>query len=245
MQDGLWDDYEDEEQKHTYDRGPVTSELEISDSKLREVEEVLSASPDDAFDRYRDGKESPRVGNGIRGTTGTENGEVVLESFRDISAATLAHESVHGFLRQPDQNSVLPGDDYFEHELYEETVAILAESEINSQKNCTKDLRDLKKQREKYLKMREKEDVITDDFESLYDDTLAMDNVLDEEVLDLKDQRDAYQVQRKTVLAREAANHIRTRSEVEIESLVNPDEQQYDRVMSYLTNIEKNLEDRL
>lgn len=245
MDEGLWENYEEDEEDEPYDRGQITSELELSDSELWEVEEILSAPPDEAFDRYRDGQESPRVGNGTRGTTGTENGEVVLESFRDISVDTLAHESVHGLMRQPDASLDLPGDNYFDHEVYEETVAILAESEISEEENSIKDLQKLKEEKENYLAIRDSEPVLPENFSSLYGDTKAMDDVLDEKVEHIKDQRDLYQSMRSTVLAREAANEYRSENDVDIEKLVKPDRQQYNEVMDYVERIEQNLEERI
>lgn len=246
MSAGPWGNYEnDETLQPPYDRGQITSELELDDSELREMEQILGHRPDEAFDRYRDGERSPRIGNGTRGTTGTENGEVVLESFRDITADTLAHESVHGFLRQPDAELDLPGEDYFDHEVYEETVAILAESEILPEENSVEDLQKLKEERENYLSIRESEPVLPENFSSLYEDTEVMDDVLDEKVGHIKDQRDLYQSMRSTVLARESANEYRSENSVEIEKLVKPDEQQYNEVMNYVEKIEQNLEKRI
>lgn len=245
MQESLWENYIDDRDEEYYDRGPITSELELSDSELGEVEEILGASPDEAFDRYRDGQESPRVGNGTKGTTGTENSEVVLESFRDISADTLVHESVHGLLRQPDAQQDLPDSNYFDHEVYEETVAILAESEISLEENSIEDLQRLKEERENYLSVRESEPVLPEEFTSLYEDTEAMDNVLDEKVEHIKDQRDLYQSMRSTILAREAANEYRNENDVDIENLVKPGEQQHNEVMGYIERIEQNLEERI
>lgn len=230
MSEGLWENYEEEGEEH-YDRGPITSELELSDSELWEVEEILGASPDEAFDEYRNPLDTGLETGSTHGGTDTEGETVYLEAFRDISQATLAHESVHGLMSQPDGTVNLPGDDPWNNKLYEEFVARKAELEFKNSEIESEDLRKLARSQRIYENAKEEKGIETS-AEGLNQEVRE---IADEDVLDAADQ---YKKKRDTLLAEEAADR---HTEYELKDLIDPDRETYNETLDYLKNIEEKI----
>lgn len=233
MEEGLWEDYEDDEENEPYDRGPITSELELPDTELREVEEILDSSPDDAFNEHRDPEETEIESGSTHGGTDTEGETVYLDAFRDISQATLAHESVHGLMNQPDGSVNLPGDDPWDALLYEEFVARKAELEFKDSEVESEDLRTLARSKRIYENAKEEKGIETN-AEGLNNEVRE---IVDEEVLDAADQ---YKQKRDTLLAEEAADR---HTEYELKDLIDPDIETYNETLDYIKNVEQQIID--
>lgn len=240
MEEGLWEGYEEVEEDETYDRGPITSELEVSDSELWDVEEVLGASPDEALDRF-ELRHFESSDYEIDAAARPDGDEMVLESVRDIAPETLAHESVHGQMMQPDASNYLPGDNQFEQTIYDEFVARMAEDEIKPLNVKDEALGELKEAHEEYMDVREKYvgEVFTKEFDSLYQDVLDLERTNDKEIHQEMDKMwRPYQKLREQVLAAEAAKRYKEEKEVEINRFVKPDENLYQQTVDYIKQVE-------
>lgn len=71
MDEGLWDNYKEGGEYELYDRGSITSELELNDSEFREIEDELDFSVDEVFDIYIEGEESDLVGGTTQAAAGS------------------------------------------------------------------------------------------------------------------------------------------------------------------------------
>jgi hypothetical protein len=245
MSAGPWNSYEDnkEEFESMSSRGQVTSELEITDSQLSEVEKALGFSVDEALDEF-----SLKFFESSRYETDAavrpDGGKMVLESIRDISPGVLAHESVHGRMMQPDASNYLPGDNQFEQTIYDEFVARMAEDEIKPLNVTDKALGELKDAHEQYIDTREKYvgEIFSEEFDSLYQDVLDLERTDDQDIHEEMDRMwRPYQKLREQVLAAEAAKRYKEENEVVIEEFVKPDENLYQETMAYIQQVEQDV----
>lgn len=238
--EGLWNDYEEknEEFDKPYDRGPITSELEVSDKGLEKIEKELGFSIDDAFDTYKDGQNSDIVGGTTHAAAGTENGKVVLEAFRDAPLSSLAHESVHGMIEHPDTEPELPDSDPWDQTLYEEFVARKAESVFEDIEVSELELRGLSSSRKAYEQAREEyKDFLPDEELDLNQQIKHIEAIEDPEINEeLYTKADAYRDNRNTVLASEAAR--RYQEETDISELINPDRKTYQDALEHIKNVD-------
>lgn len=221
-------------------RGEVTSELEITDSGLEEVEEALGFSPDEAFDRF-DEKNFESSDYETEAAVRPDGEEMVLEGQRNISPRSLAHESVHGVMMQPDACNYLPGNNQFENTLYDEFVARMAEDEIRSLEVAEEALQELKDAHENYMEAREQYvgDVFSEEFDSLYEDVLDLERIDNTEVQKQMDELwRPYQGLREQVLAAKAAKEYRQENDVDIRDFVKPDRKLYEDAMGYIKQVE-------
>jgi hypothetical protein len=245
MKEGLWEDYDSEEEDEPYERGRITSKLELSDSDLWEVKEVLGASPDEVFDRF-EGRDLEGSGYEADAAAKPKGGEMVLQGDRDISTEALAHESVHGAMMQPDASNNLFGDNQFENTLYDEFVARMAEAEIKELQVPERAIEDLRDAHSEYLQTREKYagDVFSEEFDSLYEDVMALERTDDKEV---NQEMDAvwrpYQDLREQVLAAKAAEEYKEENEVEIQEFIKPDTKLYEKTVEYIRQTEARIYD--
>lgn len=239
MSAGVWDSYEkNREEVESRDRGPVTSELETSDTGLREIEQALGFSVEDAFDSYRSGEESDTVGGGTHAAAGTENGEVVLEAFRDAPLSSLAHESVHGIIRQPDTDAGLPDSEAWDQTVYEEFVARKAESQFEDLDVSEAELRKLSDSRKAYEEARDEySEFFPDEKLDLNQEIGYVEAIEDQEINDeLYQKADTYREDRNSVLAKEAAR--RHDEDIEVSELVNPDPETYQETLQHIKNVD-------
>lgn len=238
MEDGLWENYEDEEEHEPYDRGPITSELELSDSELWEVEADLGFSIDKVFDRYVEGNESDLVGGNTHAAAGTEGGEVVLEAFRDAPASSLAHESVHGILEQDAINASLPGDNPWDQTLYEEFVARKAESRFEEPDAAELELRALTKSRKAYEEAREEyEDFFPDEKTDLNQEISHVEAIENPEINEeVYNKAMRYKQNRDSVLASEAAR--RHEKDMDLNQLIDPEMETYRNTLQHIKNVD-------
>lgn len=240
-----WNSYEENtEQIETMDEGPVTSELEISDQDARELEQSLGFSIDEAFDRYISGEESGLVGGNTHAAAGTEDGEVVLEAYRDVPLSSLAHEAVHGIMRQPDGRTELPGDNPSDQTLYEEFVARKAESMFESIETTEVELRALADSRKAYEEACEEYEEFLPDKELDLSREISHIEAIEDQAIneELYGKAEAYRDDRNSVLAAEAAR--RHEGKKDIEDLVDPDEETYRQTLEYIKNVDDEIFDR-
>jgi len=210
-----------------YERGSVTSDLEISDSKLSRIEEKLGFSPDEAFDEYREPEEGFNHKDS-HGATGTEGQTVYLEGFRDIPQSTLAHESVHGMMNQPEGSVELPGKDPWDAILYEEFVAKKAELEFKESEINEQQLRKLTKAQQIYENVKDEQNVSVEPKGLNYE----VGEIADEKILDAANN---YKRKRQTILAEEAADRHK---EYDLGELIDPDRETYMQTVEYIKNVE-------
>jgi len=239
MNVGIWENYDREEQEFEQktERGPVTSELEASDRGLREIERELGFSLDEAFDRYVRGENSNTVGGGTHAAAGTENGEVVLEAFRDAPLSSLAHESVHGILMQSDSDAELPDGDPWDQILYEEFVARKAESKFEELNTTELELRELADSRKAYEEARQRyEEFLPDEKLDLNQEIGYLEAIEDNEVRDdLCGKADDYRDNRNSVLAKEAAKKYK--GDKNLQDLIDPDAETYREALKHIKNV--------
>lgn len=227
----------------SFDRGPITSELEASDREIEEVEEVLGFSVDEAFDRFDEADyQSSRYQT--RAAANPEGDEMVLKAVRDVSPHVLAHESVHGMMMQPDAENYLPGENDLDQRIYDEFVARLAESELEDLSVDEGNLDDLRTARHDYLELREEYagEGLSEEFESLYDDLKQTDETVDKELQRSIDEKlFKYQELRERVLAAEAASRYRKEKGFDLQEFIKPDEKTYRETVQYIREVEKDV----
>jgi hypothetical protein len=245
MGSGAWYEY-DREAKDIVspDRGPVTSELEISDRDLDEVEDALGFTPDEAFDRFDEVDEFSGSEYETVAAARPEGEEVILESVRDVSPHVLAHESVHGMMMQPDVENHLPGDNGFENRVYDEFVARLAEDEVRHLSVSEGMLDDLREARTEYLQTRQEYsgEQLSEEFKSLWEDLEQTDHTLDCQVQkDIDEKLFRYQELREQVLAAEAAKRYREENDPEIRNYIKTDENLYTETVQYIKQVEQDV----
>lgn len=242
MDGEVWDNPE-EQRVESLDRGPISSELEVSDSDLEEVEEILGFSVDEAFDRFEEASfETSRYQT--RAAANPEGDEMVLKAVRDVSPHVLAHESVHGMMMQPEAENYLPGENQFENRLYDEFVARLAESEIRELSVDEGNLDDLRRSRAEYFDVREQYagEELTEEFESLYDDLKQTDETTNEQVQrEIDGKAFPYQEERERVLAAEAAKRYSEEKEFDLQEFIKPDEKTYREAVWYIGEVEQDV----
>lgn len=245
MSSGSWNDYEENKQEiESMGEGSVRSELELSDSDIEELEKGLGFSLDEAFDTYRSGMESDLVGGNTHAAAGTEDGEVVLEAFRDAPLSSLAHEAVHGMICQPSGETDLPGEEPWDQTLYEEFVARKAESMFESIEVSELELRELADSRKAYEDARaEYEEFLPEEEIDLNREIAHIEAIEDPDINEeLYGKAKAYCDNRNSVLASEAAR--RYDGDKEIEDLIDPDEETYRETLEHIKNIEDEIFDR-
>lgn len=242
---GVWENYEKEQEAaEPMERGSVTSELESRDRDLREVEEALGFTPDEAFDRFEEVDDFGASEYETRAAARAEEEDVVLEAVRDVSPHVLAHESVHGRMMQPDGENHLPGENGFENRIYDEFVARMAEDEVRDISVSPGKLDDLREARADYFQVREQYsgEQLSEEFESLWDDLEQTDHTTDHQVQkDIDEKLFRYQELREQVLAAEAASRYREDKDPEIEEYIKPNEKLYTETVEYIRQVEKDV----
>lgn len=239
MSAGPWENYGDEENMEPpYPRGPITSELEMEDSDLREIEDELGFSVDEVFDRYVEGEKSDHVGGNTHAAAGTDSGEVVLEAFRDAPASSIAHESVHGILEQETIDAELPDSEPWDQTLYEEFVARKAESRFEEIQVGELELQELAGSRKVYEEAREENsEYFTGEKRDLNQEISNVEAIEDQEVNEeLYNKALRYKNNRDSVLAMEAAR--RHDEDTDITELIDPDEETYMETLQYIKNVD-------
>lgn len=239
MSTGSWGSYKKNNKDiESRDRGPVTSELETSSTGLREIEQVIGFSVEETFDTYRSGEKSEVVGGETHATAGTENGEVILEAFRDAPLSSLAHETVHGLIRQEDIEAELPEGEPWDQTLYEEFVARKAESNFEELHVSERELEELTHSRKAYEQARkEYTDFFPDEKLDLNEEIAYVEAVEDPEIKEeLCKKADSYKDNRNSVLVKEAAR--RYNEDIEISKLINPDRQTYEETLEHIKKVD-------
>lgn len=245
MSPGPWESYEENTKEvESMEEGPVTSELEVSQKGLKEIEKVLGFSIDEAFDMYRTGEESDIVGGNTHAAAGTEEGEVVLEAYRDAPLSSLAHEAVHGMMRQPGGRTCLPGEEPWDQTLYEEFISRKAESGFEDIETSEFELRALVDSRKVYEEAWEEYNELLPDEELDLNQEVAHIEAIDDPDIneELYRKAKAYRDNRNSILASEAAR--RYDGDEDIKNLVDPDEETYRDTLEHIKNVEDEIFDR-
>lgn len=240
-----WGDYKKgaEENFLGSDRGEITSQLYISDENLDEVEEVLGEEVDEAFDIFEKSTFESTMYQ-TEAAVRSQGDEVILEGSLDMNPETLVHESVHGLMMEENGSYDLPGEDHFQHRLYDEFVARMAEDEIVEIEVPDETLADLKEAHDEYMATRDRYagNILSREFESLYDDALQTDHTTDHEVQrDIDSKMQKYRGLREQVLAAEAAKRYKDDNDIDVKKFIEPDENLYHRSVEYVEQVEENI----
>ncbi len=242
MQDP-WGDYSKgaEEEFLGPDRGDITSQLYISDEELGAINDVLGTEVDEAFDVFEE-KEFASSEYQTEAAVLSNGGNIRLEGSRDMPPETLVHESVHGLMMEDDGSYDLPGENHFQHRLYDEFVARMAEDEISEIDVPRRTLNDLREAHDDYMATREKYSggILTEEFQSLYDDALQTDHTTDHEAQrDIDARMQEYRGLREQVLAAEAAKRYKQETgDVDVREFIKPDENLYHSSIEYIQQVE-------
>ena len=230
-------------------RDVILEEMEFSDPELNRIEEEMGLSLNDTFDDVRQLDMPEGHGDtGMVGITRTEGEDVVLRYAGNFSEGDLAHEAVHGKMKQPDGTlEDLPGNKV-ENRLYSEFAARVAERKFSTLKTDTGEVAALHHAKTRYMNSRKKleGEVLDEEFDSLYDDHVQARDMRDSSLKkEFFDRFEIYRQAREDVLAKETAESYASERDVDMKELVTPDKELFNQTIEYIRDVEENILERI
>ncbi|MFB6203086.1 MAG: hypothetical protein ABEK01_01195 [Candidatus Nanohaloarchaea archaeon] len=222
----------------------ITEALDFTESGLESIERELGYGRGEflgeAFDRVERTEFERGAGSWTSAAVQMRDGDVTLLYEHDITRETMAHEGVHGKMKQPDGEVDLPGDDLYEQSVYEEFVARIAENLVGTDNVYEEEIERLREDREDYFEKREEADRLGD-FTGLYGDLVEIEAMDGEEGDKLYGAIESYQERRENVLAGVAADRYTDRHSVDVKEFIDPDEEVYREAVDFIEEVEREL----
>lgn len=216
------------------------------------VENAIGINPVEAIDRVESG--ALQEGNKVNQNTSVEtesknkvdliNGEKVLQTTGELEPENLAHETVHADMIDYSHEGInIYGNDLLDQRLYAEFAAHTAQDIIG---NVDVGGGDKMSYALSYMQFNEvKEQALEDglpDEDRLFDQYMARGQIQSSSLEDrFTEAAESYIESREQTLAAYAASQYREENNIDVQEVINPDEETYNEIVSYIKESEEDL----